>query len=139
MNSIDFKIDEKLGDDSYFITDLELSQIRIINNSDYTWLILIPRKKNIVEITDLTLGEYSLLCNEIRFISQMMQKLFKPDKLNIATIGNVVRQLHVHIIARFENDKLFPKPVWGCEFAPYNPAELSNKVSLINDAIKSSD
>ena len=113
--------------------------MRLINNSDYVWLILVPQRNNIVEITDLPHPEYNLLCSEIRLVSQAMQKLFKPDKLNIATIGNIVRQLHVHIIARFENDKLFPKPIWGCEFTPYDSADLSHKISIINNAIKNLD
>lgn len=132
----DFKIDDKLENDSFHIVNLELCQVRLINNSDYIWLILVPQQNNIVEITDLPPPKYNLFCSEIHLVSQIMQKLFKPDKLNIATIGNIVRQLHVHIIARFKNDKLFPKPVWGCEFTPYDPAVLSYKISIISDAIK---
>jgi len=131
-----FKIDKKLENDSFLIVNLKLCQVRLINNYDYTWLILVPQQNNIVEITDLPLKEYNLLCSEIYLVSQIMQKLFKPDKLNIATIGNIVRQLHVHIIARFKNDKLFPKPVWGCEFTPYDSAVFSHKISIISDAIK---
>ena len=132
----EFKLGSKLEDDSYFVTDLELSQVRLINNSDYSWLILVPRRNNIVEITDLSLDEYRKLCDEIRLISQVIQQIFKPDKLNIATIGNMVRQLHVHIIARFKDDKLFPKPVWGCEFTPYSSQAFEHKISLIIETIK---
>lgn len=133
--NLDFTIDPKLENDSLFVTSLELCQVRLINNSDYTWMILVPQKNDLIEITDLLLSDYDLLCSEIRLASEVMQKLFKPNKLNIAMIGNMVRQLHVHIIARFENDKLFPKPVWGCEFAPYSPLESKQKISMITKAL----
>ena len=134
--NLDFRIDEKLENDSLFVTSLELCQVRLINNSDYTWMILVPQKNDLIEITDLLPSDYNLLGSEVRLVSQAMQKLFKPDKLNIAMIGNIVRQLHVHIIARFENDKLFPKPVWGCEFTRYDSVDLLHKISIIGDAIK---
>lgn len=133
-----FKIDKKLEADSHFITVLALSEVRLINNSDYNWLILIPQKNDIMEITDLSIKEYNTLGSEIRLISKTMQKLFKPNKLNIASLGNVVKQLHVHIIARFESDKLFPKPVWGCDFTPYSTSELELKITQIKDAIEKS-
>ena len=132
----EFKLDTKLESDSFVITNLDLSQVRLVNNSDYPWLILVPRKNSIFEITDLSLNEYNQLQGEIRTISQIMLEIFKPDKLNIATIGNVVRQLHVHIIARFKDDKLFPKPVWGCEFTPYLLHDLEFRRSTIINAIK---
>jgi len=126
-----FVLDPKLEKDSTFIANLELSELRLINNSDYTWLILVPRINNLVEITDLETEKYNKLCSEIRTIAEVIQKLFKPDKLNIATIGNIVKQLHVHIVARYKDDKTFPKPVWGNEFTPYSKEELELKINKI--------
>lgn len=114
-----FKLDPILERDSHYLTDLKLCQIRLMDNSDYPWLVLIPMKNNIIEITDLQQSDYDLFNWEIRKVAKILQDKFKPDKLNIATIGNVVSQLHVHIIARFRNDKLFPKTVWGNQFIPY--------------------
>ena len=114
-----FKLDPILERDSIFISNLELCQIRLINNSDFPWLILIPMKNNAVEITDLSDGEYHIVNSEIKDVAAKLKQATSADKLNIATIGNVVSQLHFHIIARYKNDKLFPKPIWGHEFTPY--------------------
>jgi diadenosine tetraphosphate (Ap4A) HIT family hydrolase len=134
MNNV-FELDSILERDSFQITKLELCQVRLINNADYPWLILLPQINNIVEITDLNKDEYELLFNEIRHISQIMQQYFEPCKLNIAAIGNIVRQLHVHIIARFVDDKLFPKPVWGSAPTLYDPLIIQSKIDELAKAI----
>jgi diadenosine tetraphosphate (Ap4A) HIT family hydrolase len=120
-----FKLDPTLKKDSIFIKELELCQLRLINNSDFPWLILVPMKKNLVEITDLSDSDYNQLNKEIKNIAKSLKEITKADKLNIATIGNVVSQLHIHIIARYKSDKLFPKPVWGCEFTPYSEDSMN--------------
>lgn len=132
-----FTLDAKLENDSFFIANLDLSELRLINNSDYTWLILIPKINNLIEITDLSPQDYATLGKEIRELATIIQKEFNPDKLNIATIGNIVKQLHVHIVARYKNDKTFPKPVWGNDFTPYSKEELELKTSKIAAAIRS--
>jgi diadenosine tetraphosphate (Ap4A) HIT family hydrolase len=132
-----FTLDAKLENDSFFIANLDLSELRLINNSDYTWLILIPKINNLIEITDLSPQDYATLGKEIRELATIIQKEFNPDKLNIATIGNIVKQLHVHIVARYKDDKTFPKPVWGNEFIPYSKEELELKISKIAAAIRS--
>lgn len=131
-----FKLNSTLEKDSIFITELNLCQARLINNSDYPWIILVPQLPNITEITDLSAEEYDILNQEIRIITEIMQSEFSPDKLNIAMIGNMVPQLHVHIIARFKNDKLFPKPIWGCEFTPYEEKEAQERIRGIKDRLK---
>lgn len=128
-----FKLDPILEKDSIFIKNLDFCQMRLINNSDFPWVILVPRKNGLIEITDLSEEEYSRMNNEIRKVSLLFKSFTNADKLNIATIGNVVSQLHIHIIARRKNDKLFPKPVWGCEFIEYAQQELNN---IINDLDK---
>ena len=122
-----FKLDSKLEKDSDLITDLQLSQLRLINNKDYVWLLLVPKISNARELIDLLPLDYNTLNEEIRNISILLKDLIKPYKLNIATIGNVVEQLHIHIIARFSDDKLYPQPVWGHKFTPYAP-EKKNKL-----------
>lgn len=135
--NLDFKLDERLKQDSIFITKLKLSEIRLINNSSYNWLILVPQINDIFEFTDLEETQYDILCKEIILMSKVMQQVFQPDKLNIAAIGNIVKQLHVHVVARFKDDELFPKPVWGCTFKPYSSEEINIKVQKIISSINS--
>jgi diadenosine tetraphosphate (Ap4A) HIT family hydrolase len=106
-----------------------------MDNSNYPWLILVPMKNNIIEITDFEQTDYDLFNWEIRKVAKILQNEFKPDKLNIATIGNVVPQMHVHIIARFKNDTLFPKTVWGSQFLPYDEESLKAIKDILVKAI----
>ncbi|MDX2082680.1 MAG: HIT family protein [Rickettsiales bacterium] len=108
-----FILNSKLKADSFFVADLKISQLLLMNNVNFPWLILVPKKPDLVELTDLKFDEQVEVLREINLISQLLQKKFQPLKLNIATLGNIVRQLHIHIIARFENDAAFPNPVWG--------------------------
>ena len=130
-----FKLDPILERDSHYLTDLKLCQIRLMDNPDYPWLVLIPMKNNIIEITDFEQTDYNLFNQEIRKVAKILQNEFKPDKLNIATIGNVVPQMHVHIIARFKNDTLFPKTVWGSQFLPYDEESLKAIKDILVKAI----
>jgi diadenosine tetraphosphate (Ap4A) HIT family hydrolase len=130
-----FKLDPILERDSHYLTDLKLCQIRLMDNSNYPWLILVPMKNNIIEITDFEQTDYDLFNQEIRKVAKILQNEFKPDKLNIATIGNVVPQMHVHIIARFKNDILFPKTVWGSQFLPYDEESLKAIKDILVKAI----
>ena len=130
---MNFKIDPTLERDSVFIKNLSLCQLRLINNSDFPWLVLIPMKNNLVEITDLSDDEYVQMNSEIKNIAAKFKKVMDADKLNIATIGNVVPQLHIHIIARYVNDKLFPKPVWGSELVPYSKDVLNEMINSIRE------
>jgi diadenosine tetraphosphate (Ap4A) HIT family hydrolase len=130
-----FTLDPILKRDSHYLTELKLCQIRLMDNSNYPWLILVPMKNNIIEITDFEQTDYDLFNQEIRKVAKILQNEFKPDKLNIATIGNVVPQMHVHIIARFKNDILFPKTVWGSQFLPYDEESLKAIKDILVKAI----
>ena len=101
-----FRINNVLERDSVFIKKLDLCQLRLINNKNFPWVILVPEIDDISEIIDLNSEQYSLLCTEIMLVSRVIKTQFSPDKLNIATIGNVVRQMHIHIVARYKNDPL---------------------------------
>ncbi len=131
-----FELNKTLEADSKLITELKLCQVRLINNANFPWVILVPKRNNVVEITDLSDTEYMQLNEEIRLVARALQKEFTPDKLNIAAIGNVVSQLHVHVIARFRDDILFPKPVWGHETVKYTDAQLEDRINKIKAAIK---
>lgn len=130
---MNFKIDPTLEKDSVYIKNLKLCQLRLINNSDFPWLVLIPMKNNLVEITDLSDDEYDQMNSEIKNVAAKFKETLNADKLNIATIGNVVPQLHIHIIARYIDDKLFPKPVWGSKLVPYSKDKLNKMVDSIRE------
>ena len=106
------KINKNFLKDSYHIADLKLCSIRLIDNCKFPWLILIPNRKNIEDITELNLKDQILLMKEIVFTSKKMKKIFETSKLNIEKIGNIVPQLHIHVIARSTKDSAWPLPVW---------------------------
>ena len=109
----DFTLDQRLENDSVVIGDLTLCQLRLHKNGAFPWVMLIPKRDNIVEILDLTDDDQDILWNEIIFVSTIMKKLFKPTKLNVANLGNIVPQLHVHVVARYSDDKAWPGPIWN--------------------------
>ena len=130
-----FKLSSILEQDSIFITKFELCQLRLMNNSDFPWVILVPEKNDIVEIMDLKANEFNKLNSEILQVAKILKSVFNPDKLNIATLGNIVPQMHIHIVARFKNDKLFPKPVWGHEFNRYSLDKSQEVVHFLKTTI----
>ena len=98
------KINKQFLKDSHLIKDLKLCSVRLINNSNFPWIILIPKRKKITDITELNNKDQILLIKEIVYCSKIMKKTFKTKKLNVEKIGNIVAQLHIHIIARFKKD-----------------------------------
>jgi diadenosine tetraphosphate (Ap4A) HIT family hydrolase len=99
--------------------------VLLMNNARFPWILLVPRQGGIREIIDLDDRDQATLYGEISAASRVMKTLYRPDKLNVAAIGNMVPQLHVHVIARYERDEAWPKPTFG--FAPpipYEPAAL---------------
>ena len=122
-----FILDKKLQKDCIFIKDLELSQLLLMNDSNYPWLILVPRKKNLTEIIDLDQDDQIILLSEINYVSKILKKHLNVDKINIASLGNVVSQLHIHIIGRYFNDISYPKPIWGqVNSVKYDEIKISN-------------
>ena len=113
------RISKKFLKDSYYLTDLKLCTVRLINNSKFPWIILIPNRKKVTDITDLKPKDQILLMKEIVFCSNIMKKIFKTSKLNVEKIGNIVPQLHIHIIARFKKDSSWPLSVWVIKGKPY--------------------
>ena len=115
--------------DSHFITDLKLCSVRLIDNSKFPWLIIIPKRKNITDIFQLSSKDQILLMREIVYVSKTMKKIFKAFNLNIEKIGNIVSQLHVHIIARSKKDSSWPLSVWVVKKETYTEKNL---VDIIN-------
>ena len=113
------KVSKSFLKDSHLITELKLCSIRLIDNAKFPWIILIPKRKNITDISELNSKDQMLLMKEIVHCSKLMKKIFKTKKLNVEKIGNIVPQLHIHVIARNKKDSSWPLSVWVVKSKPY--------------------
>tara|TARA_B100000767_G_scaffold271229_1_gene296430 strand:- start:32 stop:433 length:402 start_codon:yes stop_codon:yes gene_type:complete len=121
---------------SHYISDLKLCSIRLIDNAKFPWIILIPKKKDVTDISELNPTDQLLLMKEIVYCSKLMKKIFKTLKLNVEKIGNVVPQLHIHIIARYKNDSSWPLSVWVVKEKPYSTVVLKKVINKMRIAFK---
>ena len=117
--------------DSHFITDLKLCSVRLIDNSKFPWVIIIPKRKNITDIFQLSSKDQILLMREIVYVSKTMKKIFKAFNLNVEKIGNIVSQLHIHIIARSQKDSSWPLSVWVVKKKNYPKQNLEKIIKRI--------
>ena len=131
------KINKRFLKDSHFITELKLCSVRLIDNSKFPWLILIPNRKKITDISELKFIDQVLLMKEVVHCSKLMKKIFKTKKLNVEKIGNIVPQLHIHIIARSTKDSSWPLSVWVVKGKPYSKVLLTKTISKIKKYFKS--
>ncbi|MCS3807347.1 HIT family protein [Xanthomonas sp. 4461] len=109
----DFQLDPRLAADSVFIADGPLSQVRLMDDTRFPWLVLVPRVADVSEWIDLDGGQQRLLLAEINQLSQLLRVEPAVTKLNIGALGNIVQQLHVHLVGRHPGDAAWPGPVWG--------------------------
>ena len=127
----------QLAEDTHPVAHWTLSELRLMDDANHPWLILVPRVEDAVELIDLTDTQQAELTREIAMASRALQVAFKPHKLNVAALGNLVPQLHVHVIARFEDDIAWPRPVWGMASAqPYSPEALVRRIERLLAALK---
>ncbi|HEX7989592.1 MAG TPA: HIT family protein [Stenotrophomonas sp.] len=127
----DFVLDTRLAADSVLIADGPLSQIRLMNDDRFPWVVLVPRVPDASEWIDLDGAQQRLLLAEINQISQHLKHKPNVSKINIGALGNIVRQLHVHLIGRNENDAAWPGPVWGSGKAQrFDPEVLAERVEI---------
>ena len=132
-----FILHPQLEKDSVLVTELVLCSVRLINDANYPWLILVPRIANISDIIDLNAAQQQMLWQESALVSRVLKYLFTPDKLNIAALGNMVPQLHLHHIARYQNDLSWPKPIWGqVPSKVYSGEQLMQRIELIKTEIE---
>ena len=131
-----FRINRKFLKSSHHITDLKLCSIRLHDNSKFPWLILIPKKNKITDISNLNSKDQILLMKEIVYVSKIMKKLFKTSKLNVEKIGNIVSQLHIHIIVRSKKDSSWPLSVWVVKGKNYSKIALKNIEEKVRKALK---
>lgn len=113
MSSTDFALDPRLAADTIAVASLPLCDVLLMNDARYPWLVLVPRRADLVEITDLDTAAQATLWQEVNRASAALRMLVPCDKLNLGALGNIVRQLHVHVVARCEGDAAWPGPVWG--------------------------
>jgi len=129
----DFKLDERLAGDTIFIRDLKLSSLLLMNDARYPWLILVPRRAALTELYELSLEDSTELLSEIDIYSRLLKERFSAKKINVANLGNIVSQLHVHIVARLENDEAWPGPVWGRgTLRKYTEVQLQETLLKVN-------
>ena len=132
-----FALDTRLVADTHVVGDLELSRVLLMNDARFPWLILVPRRAGMREIIDLHIDEQHILLGEIGRCATALRNLDRPDKLNIAALGNVVAQLHVHVIARTLHDAAWPRPVWGSGHATaYEPDALNLRLASLRTALR---
>ncbi|OQR32739.1 HIT family protein [Pseudomonas sp. Bc-h] len=119
-----FVLDSRLLQDTVPVGDFPLCRLLLSNDSQYPWFILVPRRADISEIFQLSDAEQTQLWSETTLLSKTLQQLFNADKMNVAALGNVVSQLHMHVIVRRKGDAAWPAPVWGKHPAvPYSTDE----------------
>jgi len=128
------KINKNFLKGSHYIADLKLCSVRLIDNSKFPWIILIPNRKKITDITELNSKDQILLMKEIVFCSKIMKIKFRTSKLNVEKIGNIVPQLHIHIIARSKNDNTWPLSVWVVKGKPYIKKDLGTIINKLRKA-----
>jgi diadenosine tetraphosphate (Ap4A) HIT family hydrolase len=132
MSDSDFTLDPRLAADTVEVGDLALCRVLLMDDARFPWLILVPRRAGLTEITDLAEADAAALWQEIRLTTGVIQALAKPDKVNVGALGNVVAQLHVHVVGRFRSDPAWPGPVWG--FETRKPYPLHARAQLIERA-----
>jgi diadenosine tetraphosphate (Ap4A) HIT family hydrolase len=127
----------QLARDGTALGELPLSHLLVMNDANYPWLVLVPRRPGMVEIIDLGEADRVQLMAELSDVASALKRVTRCDKLNVAALGNAVPQLHVHIIARFRNDPAWPRPVWGAvPPRAYRREELHNFVQPLRKKIR---
>jgi diadenosine tetraphosphate (Ap4A) HIT family hydrolase len=131
-----FALDARLANDSRLVADGPLSQLRLVDDTRFAWLVLVPRVADAVEWVDLDGGAQRLLLAEVNRAAALLRATGPCHKLNVGALGNVVRQLHVHVVARTEGDAAWPGPVWGSgPMQRFAPDALERRVAQVREAL----
>ena len=132
----DWHLHPQLADDTHPVASWPLCELRLMDDANHPWLILVPRVVEAVELIDLSPQQQAELLREIGVASRLLQSVFEPHKLNVAALGNLVPQLHVHVIARYREDIAWPRPVWGMAAAkPYPEDALVRRIESLRAAL----
>nr|WP_324257579.1 HIT family protein [Cellvibrio fontiphilus] len=131
-----FELHPRLAQDSVVIGEFDLSLLLLSRDANYPWCILVPKREEVFEIHHLSEEEQLQLIRESCRLSEVMTSVFDADKMNVAALGNVVRQLHVHHIARFTDDPAWPQPIWGkLPAKDYSEAEFAERIKRLQNAL----
>jgi len=131
-----FTLDPRLEADTHCVGDLPLARVLLFDDARFPWLVLVPRQAGLRDLIDLAHDDQRRLLDEINRCAHVLRAIDKPHKLNIAALGNVVAQLHVHVIARHEHDAAWPRPVWNVGSAQaYAPGELQARLHRLRTAL----
>jgi len=134
--SAEFVVAERIAADSVLVAEWSLCQVRLMDDRRFPWLLLLPRKAGLEEWTELDAAELALLSVEIKRAGEALGAVATFDKLNVGALGNIVRQMHVHVIGRSVGDAAWPGPVWGQGTRePYSEAELTALVSRLQNQL----
>jgi diadenosine tetraphosphate (Ap4A) HIT family hydrolase len=132
----DFALDARLATDTEPVAALELCDLRLINDARFPWLILVPRLPNVSELIDLERTDLTHLMDEVATASRALHAVTSCDKLNLGALGNVVSQLHIHVVGRFVGDAAWPGPVWGSgEAIAYSAEARTRLIELVRTAL----
>lgn len=132
----DFTLHERLVADTVPVTDLPLCRLLLMGNRLFPWVILVPRRVGAVEIHRLAEGDQQQLARETAAGARALERIARPDKINSGALGNLVPQLHIHVIARYRDDPAWPGPVWGSgHAAPYGSGEAEARVAQLRAAL----
>ncbi|MFL6587368.1 MAG: HIT domain-containing protein [Luteimonas sp.] len=136
MTHAAFALHPQLADDTHPLATLTLCELRLMDDANYPWLVLVPRIAGAREMIDLDADQRRQLTDEIDIAARLLRDAFRPYKLNIAALGNMVEQLHVHVIGREQHDPAWPAPVWGRVAArPYTPEQLVERIGQLQAAL----
>lgn len=131
-----FTLDPTLEKDTVEITRLDMCRVLLMRDKTYPWLILVPAIPDLRDLDDLNAVERTTVMAEVDRVSKVMKSLFSPYKMNVAALGNVVEQLHIHVIARFQGDPAWPAPVWGAHPpVDYDDTDRSNLIDKLHTAL----
>ncbi|MBD8652268.1 HIT family protein [Rhizobium sp. CFBP 13726] len=126
----EFELDGRIARDSDLIATLDLCQLRIQNDSRWPWLVMVPQRADMTEIFELSEADQALLSAEVNHVAAALKEITGATKINVGALGNIVRQLHVHVIARFEGDANWPGPIWG--YGSAEPYDSEKRQALVN-------
>lgn len=131
-----FKLNPTLEKDCIQLGKLELCRVLLMNDSQFPWLILVPETLDVTEIYQLSIQDQQLLMQESSFVAEQLADIYLADKMNIAALGNMVPQLHIHHVVRYKSDKSWPAPIWGqFDAQPYTDNKLLQVVKKIKQAL----
>jgi diadenosine tetraphosphate (Ap4A) HIT family hydrolase len=132
-------LSQKFAEQALFIGELPLCSVLLMNNSLYPWIILVPKRDDVFEINDLSPDERAQFMEDVAAASTVMKNTYWPDKINIASMGNNVPHLHMHVVARFKTDDIWPEPVWNKASKPYTEQSIEEAILVLRREFKKLD